>query len=848
MAQEVADTIDDGMLHAQGVPAARPAASIPAVADPRAVITNRVPGPADRRLALGTLAASAIVFLACIPFARQPLAQVWAFIPAYQAALVVSDLVTAALIFGQARIARSAALMALGAAYLFCACIAVAHALSFPGLFAPGGVIGGGAQTTAWLYMFWHAGFPLLVIAYAGLKGAAPLRADPTLAIGVIVVGVLAATLGLTALASAGDAVLPAVMQDNGYAPAMMFVVASVWLLSAVALGVLFFRRPYTVLQLWVMVVLCAWLFDVGLSAVFNAGRFDLGFYAGRVYGLAAASLVLIVLLMENGTLHARQAKSLRRHDARLRILAAIDQAIIGGQKADAIAASVIQPLRELLDVPRAIVNRFDWDQAQVEWIAAAGRRRTHVGPGVRYSIALMGNQDALRRGEPQVIDVPALPAGPERDALLASGVRWYMAVPMIAGGELIGALSFGGDTAHFDPDQVAIAQEVAAQLAIATAQTRLLDQVRAHAFELDTKVRDRTAALAASEERARAVFEGVRDYAILTLGPTGTIASWNTGAKLIKGYAAEEVIGRHFSLFYPPEAVQEGWPARELELAAERGHFEDEGWRVRKDGSRFWANVVITAMRDEAGAIRGFSKITRDLSERKLAEDRVKALNQELESFSYSVSHDLRAPLRAIDGYAQMLEEDYLAKLDAEGQRMLGVVRANARRMGHLIDDLLAFSRLGRQQPALQRVDMTRLAREVADEVRSARPVAIEVGELPPANADPALLRQVWANLIGNAVKYSSKKPDARVVVAAREEGNEIVYSVRDNGAGFDMRYAAKLFGVFQRLHGADEFEGTGVGLAIVQRVVTRHGGRVWAEGKTGEGASFHFSLPKMT
>ena len=707
MGHEVAETIE-GMLHAQSAPRVESASH--AVAG-HAVITSRHPDARDRRIAVGTLAVSVFVFLACVPFAKYPLAQVSAFIPAYQAALLVCDLVTTALLFGQARIARSPALMALGAAYLFCACMAVAHALSFPGLFAPGGVVGGGAQTTAWLYMFWHAGFPLLVILYARLKGAPPMRADPSTVIGAILIGVPAATLVLTVLASTGEALLPAVMRGNGYTPAMIFVVGSVWLLSALALGVLLCRKPYTVLQLWVMVVLCAWLFDVGLSAVFNAGRFDLGFYAGRLYGLAAASLVLVVLLMENAALHERQARSIQRHDARLRILAAIDRSIIGEQTPDAIAASVIQPLRELLDVPRAIVNRFDWASSQVEWVAAAGRRRTHVGPGVRYSMALMGNDQALRRGEPQVIDVHALPLGMERTALLDSGVRWYMAVPMIAGGELVGALSFGGETAHFDAGQIAIAQEVAAQLAIATVQTRLLAQVKAHAAELDAKVRERT---------------------------------------------------------------------------------------------------------------------------------------QELESFSYSVSHDLRAPLRAIDGYAQMLEEDYLSKLDAEGQRMLGVVRGNARRMGQLIDDLLAFSRLGRQQPALQRVDMTRLAQEVADELRGAHPVLIELNPLPPANADPALLRQVWANLISNGIKYSSKKPDARVVVSGRDEPGEVVYSVRDNGAGFDMRYAEKLFGVFQRLHRADEFEGTGVGLAIVKRVVAQHGGRVWAEGRPGEGASFHFSMPK--
>jgi light-regulated signal transduction histidine kinase (bacteriophytochrome) len=298
--------------------------------------------------------------------------------------------------------------------------------------------------------------------------------------------------------------------------------------------------------------------------------------------------------------------------------------------------------------------------------------------------------------------------------------------------------------------------------------------------------------------------------------------------------------------VFYPAEARTQGWSERELQLAASQGRFEDEGWRLRKDGSRFWANVVITAMRDEAGVTRGFSKITRDLSERKRAEEALQTLNKELESFTYSVSHDLRAPLRAIDGYARMLDEDYASRLDAEAQRLIGVVRANARRMGQLIDDLLAFSRLGRQEPSRSRVDMTALAREVADELRGAGAAQLELSALPPAQADAALLKQVWTNLVGNALKYSSKSPQPRIEIGGREEGGEALYWVRDNGVGFDMRYAEKLYGVLQRLHRAEEFEGTGVGLAIGQRIVARHGGRVWAESRPGEGACFHFCLPK--
>jgi signal transduction histidine kinase len=432
-------------------------------------------------------------------------------------------------------------------------------------------------------------------------------------------------------------------------------------------------------------------------------------------YGAVAAFIAAAAWL---ATAELRRARrSVASHAERLRILHQIDRAVLVEESPEAIAAAVVQPMRELLDVPRAIVNRFDLVKDEVEWIAAAGRRRTHVGPGVRYSIKLMGDLDALRRGEPQTIDVHALPAGPESEALLASGVRYYMAVPMIAGGELLGALSFGGPRPVFPAEQLAIVREVAAQLAISIAQAQLLARVREHAAQLEARVRERTA---------------------------------------------------------------------ELE-----------------------------------------------------------ATNKELESFSYSVSHDLRAPLRAVDGYARMLEEDHAAKLDGESKRLLRVVREAAERMGALIDDLLAFSRLGRHELQRRRLDMSALAREVVAETDGAARTRVEIAALPATNGDATLLRQVWVNLIGNAVKYSGKRADPRVEIGGRAEGAENVYWLRDNGVGFDMRYAAKLFGVFQRLHRAEEFPGTGVGLAIVQRIVVRHGGRVWAEGRPGEGATFFFSMP---
>jgi light-regulated signal transduction histidine kinase (bacteriophytochrome) len=223
-------------------------------------------------------------------------------------------------------------------------------------------------------------------------------------------------------------------------------------------------------------------------------------------------------------------------------------------------------------------------------------------------------------------------------------------------------------------------------------------------------------------------------------------------------------------------------------------------------------------------------------------------ATNHELESFSYSVSHDLRIPLRAISGYARMLEEDYGDRLDAEAKRLLDVIRDNSHRMGALIDDLLAFSRLGRAALTPTEVNMKDLVAVSLQEVmrrEEFRRTEVVIGDLPNAVGDRALLQQVWINLIANACKYSGTREHPVVRIDGEKQDHEIRYAVSDNGVGFDMQYAGKLFGVFQRLHGADEFPGTGVGLAIVHRIVTRHGGRVWAHGELDQGARFFFTLP---
>ena len=226
-----------------------------------------------------------------------------------------------------------------------------------------------------------------------------------------------------------------------------------------------------------------------------------------------------------------------------------------------------------------------------------------------------------------------------------------------------------------------------------------------------------------------------------------------------------------------------------------------------------------------------------------------LEAAVKELDAFSYSVSHDLRAPLRAVDGFSRLVLKGYSPQLDADGQRMLGVIRSETQRMGRLIDDLLAFSRLGRQQMDTTAIDMQAMVQAVFDEVakpESERKLRLDLHPLPMARGAESMIRQVWVNLISNAVKFTSEREVGEIEIGAREGGNGAqIYYVKDNGAGFDMRYVGKLFGVFQRLHSAEEFQGTGVGLALVQRIVQRHGGKAWAEGEVGQGATFSFELP---
>ena len=416
----------------------------------------------------------------------------------------------------------------------------------------------------------------------------------------------------------------------------------------------------------------------------------------------------------------AQAQEAMAKQAERLRMLHEIDRAIITETAPVAIAEAVLWRLRDLLGVPRAIVNLFNWEAEEVEWLAAVGRHRMHLGPGVRYPLRFAGDLDALRRGEAQVVDVNTLPPSPEAEALLASGVLVYMVVPMIVGDQLIGSVSFGGEQGQFPDEQVSIAQEVATQLAIAIVQARLLEQVKRQAVELEARVEERT---------------------------------------------------------------------RELEGA-----------------------------------------------------------NRELEAFTHTVSHDLKAPLRGMAGFAQALEEDYADRLDEPGRQFLSRIRAASERMADLIDDLLQYSRI-QQRPierrpvALKPLLDPMLEDQAGDIAARGLTVTLDLA-VAEIMSERQGLQEALANLLSNAVKFSPAQ-GGTIAVRSYRDGDQVVVAVADRGVGFDMQYHDRIFGIFERLHRQEDYPGTGVGLAIVRKVAERHGGRAWAESALGQGSTFFLALP---
>ncbi len=387
---------------------------------------------------------------------------------------------------------------------------------------------------------------------------------------------------------------------------------------------------------------------------------------------------------------------------------------------------------------------------------------------------------------------------------------------------------------------------------------------------ELEQRISERSLELLESEQRFRLMVDNLRDYCIFFMDADGIITDWTDSAQRMDGYSPTQMLGRHYGVLFDPANPDHGKVSamQMLRLAASRGQHELHNWHTRKDGSQYWSHSVLIALRDDSGELKGFAKINRDMTDAKRLDDLMRnindelenrvverteqllAANKDLESFSYSVSHDLRSPLRHISSFVSLLEEHLGGNCDEVSARYLSTIGNSARHMSQLIDGLLAFSRLGRSAVNLTAVDFTLLVDAVVNQIghdTEGRVVDWVVApDLPVVQGDALLLREVWANLLGNAYKYTRPRERARIEVGwSMDPVVGYTFFVRDNGVGFDTKYAQKLFGVFQRLHRASEFEGTGIGLALTRRIIERHGGTIWAESQLGEGSVFYFSLP---
>lgn len=356
------------------------------------------------------------------------------------------------------------------------------------------------------------------------------------------------------------------------------------------------------------------------------------------------------------------------------------------------------------------------------------------------------------------------------------------------------------------------------------------------------------------SEERFRLLVDAVQDYAIVMLDPTGRVASWNRGAERLKQYRAEEILGQHFSLFFPPEDRAAGRPAEALATAAVTGRYQAEVWSTRKDGTRILCNFVITPLLDSGPRPLGYAVVSRDVTAQHALEARLgersaelEAANRELQSFTYSASHELRAPLRAATGFAELLEQSAARKLDEGEFRLLARIREATARMSELVEGLLTLARVTRAPLRREPVDLAEVARGIAAELADREPgrsVEWVIPETLPTGGDPRLLRIALDALLQNAWTFTRRVAAPRIELGVCTDEARDWYFVRDNGPGFDAAGARTLFQPFEHVCGDAELEGTGIGLASVQRIVQRHGGEILAQSSPGAGATFVFTL----
>ena len=781
----------------------------------RSIFLSTMPASGgDRAAAISIAAVSALLFACAVPFAGVPLAPVPAFVASYQSALAINDLITAVLLFSQFRISRSRALLLLASGYLFTAIAAVVHALTFPGLFTPGGLLGAGPQTTLWLYMVWHGGFPLLVLGYATLKAhdnGRRMQGSFGRSILLSVAAVIVAMAAFTALVTAGHDFLPILLKDGHYTPVMLGVVSTVWCLSLAALAALWFRKPHSVLDIWLMVVLWAWLFDIAMSAILNVARFDLGFYLGRIYGLCAASFVLAVLLIDNVGLQAQVARllgKLRHQAASERNLRTERERIFSAVVESSNDAIISKTLNGIITAWNGAAERlFGYTSAE-----AVGRHIDLIVPQERR--AEVGSiLDRIGKGE-RIHQYET--ARVHKDG---HGVEVSLSVSPIrsASGEIVGASKTARDVTEINRTLRALTQEV--------------------------------------EERQR-IFENSHDL-ILVTDTSGNFIQVSPSATTILGYEPAEMIGHSAVEFIHPEDLEN---TRSEMRAARRGQSKRnfETRYLNKDGKPVSLNWSGTW----SEPVRRHFFIGRDLTEKQTAEAQMRHVQKmdAIGQLTGGVAHDFNNILTVITGTIGILEEAVAGQ--PELVSIARLIDEAAERGASLTKHLLAFARKQPLQP--REIDVNALVLEAAKLLHPTLGEQVEIKPLLADDAwtalvDPSQLTTAVLNLALNArdamprggklsIETNNVYLDENYASMHSEvtPGNYVMVAVSDTGAGIP---AALLERVFDPFFTTKEVgKGTGLGLSMVFGFIKQSGGHIKIYSEEGHGTSVKMYLPRAT
>ena len=784
-------------------------------ADDRNIFLSTLPAtPRERAAALAVVGVSSVLFAFAVPFAGTPLTQIPAFVASYQSALAIIDLITAILLFSQFGILRSRALLLLASGYLFTAAAAIAHALSFPGLFAPAGFFNGGSQTTVWLYMIWHGGFPILVFGYALLKdsdGGPKTTGSVGSAIlgSVVAVGVAISTV--VWIVTSQHELLPTLLNVGQYTFTMSVVISAVWFLSLAALLLLLLRRPYSVLDIWLMVVMCAWMFDIALSAIVNVARFDLGFYAGRLYGLCAAVFVLAVLLIDNVGLQAqithlfailrqRAASDRHRHSERERLFSAVVES-----SNDAIITKTLDGV--ITGWNRAAERLFGFTAAE-----AVGNRIDIIVPPdrlteVRDILARIAQGEAVEQYETMRQHKDG------REVHVALGVSPIRS----ASGETIGASKIARDIGESKKTQQALNQEI--------------------------------------EERQR-IFETSQDL-ILVTDTYGRFVQVSPSSMTILGYRPEEMIGQVATEFIHPDDLESTREEmREARHGRQMRNFETR--YVHKDGKA----VQLTWMGTWSEPVRRHFFVGRDLTEKHAAEalfrqaQKMEAVGQ----LTGGIAHDFNNILTVITGTIGILADAVAG--DPQLVAIARMIDDAAERGANLTKHLLAFARRQPLQP--REVDVNALILETVKLLRPTLGEHIQIDPLLAEDAsaalvDPSQLTTAILNLALNArdamptggnlaLETSNVYLDESYAAMNNEvvPGNYVMVAVSDTGSGIA---AADLEKVFDPFFTTKEVgKGTGLGLSMVFGFVKQSNGHIKIYSEQGHGTTVKLYLPCAT